>query len=65
MKEKKASNQVNEKALQLLMHVAVNESPVSAKILSEQLQVPISSVCHLKVLKEWNLIEETLTTNGW
>ncbi len=61
MKEKKnTANQVNEKALQLLMQVAVNEAPISAKALSEQLQVPISSLYrHLKVLKEWNLIEES------
>ncbi|MFC3024184.1 IclR family transcriptional regulator [Vibrio zhugei] len=51
---------VNEKALQLLMQVAVNEEPVPAKVLSEQLQVPLSSLYrHLKLLKEWNLIEES------
>ncbi|MGO1297751.1 MAG: IclR family transcriptional regulator [Vibrio sp.] len=51
---------VNEKALQLLMQVAVNDDPVPAKVLSEQLDVPLSSLYrHLKLLKEWNLIEES------
>lgn len=61
MNETKISaNQVNEKSLQLLMQVAVNPEPVSAKGLSEQLQVPLSSLYrHLKLLKEWNLIEES------
>ena len=61
MKESKAvANPVNEKALQLLMQVAVNVEPVPAKVLSEQLQVPLSSLYrHLKLLKEWNLIEES------
>ncbi len=61
MKDLKLStNQVNEKALQLLMQVAVNSDPVSAKTLSEQLQVPLSSLYrHLKLLKEWSLIEES------
>ncbi len=61
MKELKLStNQVNEKSLQLLMQVAVNSEPVSAKTLSEQLQVPLSSLYrHLKLLKEWSLIEES------
>ncbi|SJL84389.1 IclR family transcriptional regulator [Vibrio palustris] len=50
---------VNEKALQLLMQVAVNDEPVPAKVLSEQLHVPLSSLYrHIKLLKEWNLIEE-------
>ncbi len=54
------ANQVNEKTLQLLMQVAVNDEPVSAKTLSEQLAVPLSSLYrHLKLLKEWNLIEES------
>jgi len=57
---KLSSNQVNEKSLQLLMQVAVNSEPVSAKELSEQLQVPLSSLYrHLKLLKEWSLIEES------
>jgi len=57
---KLSASQVNEKSLQLLMQVAVNEEPVSAKTLSEQLQVPLSSLYrHLKILKEWNLIEES------
>ncbi len=57
---KLSSTQVNEKSLQLLMQVAVNSDPVSAKTLSEQLQVPISSLYrHLKLLKEWSLIEES------
>ncbi len=57
---KLSSTQVNEKSLQLLMQVAVNSNPVSAKTLSEQLQVPISSLYrHLKLLKEWSLIEES------
>ncbi len=61
MKEPKlTSGQVNEKSLQLLMQVAVNDEPVSAKVLSEQLQVPLSSLYrHLKILKEWNLVEES------
>ncbi|KJR35556.1 IclR family transcriptional regulator [Vibrio navarrensis] len=61
MKENKMNaNQVNEKTLQLLMQVAVNDEPVSAKTLSEQLNVPLSSLYrHLKLLKEWNLIEES------
>lgn len=55
------ANQVNEKALQLLMQVAVSQFPVSAKTLSEQLNVPLSSLYrHLKLLKEWNLIEESV-----
>ncbi|GAJ78514.1 LOW QUALITY PROTEIN: transcriptional regulator, IclR family [Vibrio sp. JCM 18905] len=55
------ANQVNEKALQLLMQVAVSPFPVSAKTLSEQLNVPLSSLYrHLKLLKEWNLIEESV-----
>ncbi|MCW8335577.1 IclR family transcriptional regulator [Vibrio sp. SCSIO 43135] len=54
------ANQVNEKILQLLMQVAVNDEPVTAKVLSEQLSVPLSSLYrHLKLLKEWNLIEES------
>ena len=57
---KAAASPVNEKALQLLMQVAVNDEPVPAKVLSEQLQVPLSSLYrHLKLLKEWNLIEES------
>lgn len=57
---KQAVSQVNEKTLQLLMQVAVNAEPVSARVLSEQLQVPLSSLYrHLKLLKEWNLIEES------
>ncbi|CAM2765502.1 MULTISPECIES: IclR family transcriptional regulator [Vibrio] len=57
---KLSTNQVNEKSLQLLMQVAVNSEPVSAKTLSEQLQVPLSSLYrHLKLLKEWSLIEES------
>jgi len=61
MKDNKMNaNQVNEKTLQLLMQVAVNDEPVSAKTLSEQLAVPLSSLYrHLKLLKEWNLIEES------
>ncbi|MCG9681692.1 IclR family transcriptional regulator [Vibrio sp. Isolate23] len=57
---KQSSGQVNEKVLQLLMQVAVNEQPVTAKVLSEQLGTPISSLYrHLKLLREWNLIEES------
>ncbi|MGD8171812.1 IclR family transcriptional regulator [Vibrio sp. TRT 21S02] len=57
---KQNAGQVNEKILQLLMQVAVNDEPVTAKVLSEQLGVPISSLYrHLKMLKEWNLIEES------
>ncbi|NLS14562.1 IclR family transcriptional regulator [Vibrio sp. SM6] len=57
---KTSANPVNEKTLQLLMQVAVNDHPVSAKTLSEQLSVPLSSLYrHLKLLKEWNLIEES------
>lgn len=42
------------------MQVAVSASPVTAKVLSEQLGVPLSSLYrHLKLLKEWNLIEES------
>ena len=53
------ANQVNEKALQLLMQVAVSPFPVSAKTLSEQMNVPLSRLYRqLKLLKEWNLIEE-------
>ncbi|GAA5647816.1 MULTISPECIES: IclR family transcriptional regulator [Vibrio] len=54
------AGQVNEKLLQLLMQVAVNDEPVQAKTLSEQLNVPLSSLYrHLKLLKEWSLIEES------
>lgn len=57
---KQSSGQVNEKVLQLLMQVAVNDEPVTAKQLSEQVGTPISSLYrHLKLLKEWNLIEES------
>ena len=57
---KQSNGQVNEKVLQLLMQVAVNDDPVSAKQLSEQVGTPISSLYrHLKLLKEWNLIEES------
>ncbi|MEF1288836.1 IclR family transcriptional regulator [Vibrio sp. M260118] len=57
---KQNSGQANEKVLQLLMQVAVNEEPVTAKQLSEQLGTPISSLYrHLKLLREWNLIEES------
>lgn len=57
---KQSNGQVNEKVLQLLMQVAVNEDPVTAKQLSEQVGTPISSLYrHLKLLKEWNLIEES------
>ncbi|MEH0689298.1 IclR family transcriptional regulator [Vibrio cholerae] len=57
---KNGSGQVNEKILQLLMQVAVNDEPVTAKILSHQLGTPLSSLYrHLKMLKEWNLIEES------
>ncbi|GAL31314.1 transcriptional regulator IclR family [Vibrio variabilis] len=52
--------QVNEKPLQLLMQVAVSDEPVSAKTLGQQLGVPLSSLYrHIKLLKEWNLIEES------
>lgn len=54
------TTQVNEKPLQLLMQVAVSDTPVSAKDLSIQLGVPLSSLYrHIKLLKEWNLIEES------
>ncbi|UUM31933.1 IclR family transcriptional regulator [Vibrio japonicus] len=57
---KHSNGQVNEKVLQLLMQVAVNEDPVTAKQLSEQVGTPISSLYrHIKLLKEWNLIEES------
>nr|WP_150114029.1 IclR family transcriptional regulator [Vibrio sinaloensis] len=57
---KQSSGQVNEKVLQLLMQVAVNDESVTAKQLSEQVGTPISSLYrHLKLLKEWNLIEES------
>lgn len=57
---KNGSGQVNEKILQLLMQVAVNDEPVTAKILSHQIGTPLSSLYrHLKMLKEWNLIEES------
>lgn len=55
------TNQVNEKPLQLLMQVALSEIPVSAKTLSIQMGVPLSSLYrHIKLLKEWNLIEESV-----
>ncbi|MGR5178462.1 IclR family transcriptional regulator [Vibrio mediterranei] len=54
------TTQVNEKPLQLLMQVAVSDKPISAKALSQQLGVPLSSLYrHIKLLKEWNLIEES------
>ena len=54
------TTQVNEKPLQLLMQVAVSDKPVSARALSQQLGVPLSSLYrHIKLLKEWNLIEES------
>jgi len=54
------SHHVNEKTFQLLMQVAVNDDPVTAKGLSEQLGMPLSSLYrHLKLLKEWNLVEES------
>lgn len=57
---KQSNGQVNEKVLQLLMQVAVNDEPVTAKQLSDQVGTPISSLYrHLKLLKEWNLIEES------
>ena len=50
---KPSINQVNEKSLQLLMQVAASHVPISAKNLSEQLAVPLSSLYrHLKLLKE-------------
>ncbi|MCW8346427.1 IclR family transcriptional regulator [Vibrio sp. ZSDZ65] len=56
----RSTNQVNEKPLQLLMQVALSEIPVSAKTLSMQMGVPLSSLYrHIKLLKEWNLIEES------
>lgn len=55
-----ASGHINEKTFQLLMQVAVNSESVTAKTLSEQLQIPLSSLYrHLKLLKEWNLVEES------
>ncbi|MFA0442072.1 IclR family transcriptional regulator [Vibrio sp. 10N.286.49.C2] len=57
----RSTNQVNEKPLQLLMQVALSEIPVSAKTLSIQMGVPLSSLYrHIKLLKEWNLIEESV-----
>ncbi len=57
---KQSNGQVNEKVLQLLMQVAVNDEPVTAKQLSDQVGTPISSLYrHIKLLKEWNLIEES------
>ncbi len=54
------SQHVNEKTFQLLMQVAVNDEPVTAKVLSEQLDMPLSSLYrHLKLLKEWNMVEES------
>ncbi|MDF2153472.1 IclR family transcriptional regulator [Vibrio sp. CAU 1672] len=54
-------NPINEKALQLLMQVAVSPFPVTAKQLSEQLDIPLSSLYrHLKLLREWGLIEESI-----
>jgi len=51
---------MNEKTLQILMHVAVSAAPLSAKALSTQLEMPLSSLYrYLKPLKEWNLIEES------
>ena len=57
---KQSNGQVNEKVLQLLMQVAVNDEPVTAKQLSDQVGTPISSLYrHIKLLKEWNLIEDS------
>lgn len=54
------SQHVNEKTFQLLMQVAVNDEPVTAKALSEQLNMPLSSLYrHLKLLKEWSMVEES------
>ncbi|SDG82893.1 transcriptional regulator, IclR family [Vibrio xiamenensis] len=51
---------VNEKLLQLLMQVAIADEPLSAKQLSAMLGVPLSSLYRqLKLLREWNLIEES------
>lgn len=54
------SGLVNEKLLQLLMQVAIADEPLNAKQLSLALDVPISSLYRqLKLLKEWNLVEES------
>ncbi len=54
------SGLVNEKLLQLLMQVAIADDSLSAKQLSSLLNVPLSSLYRqVKLLKEWNLIEES------
>ncbi|KLV03044.1 IclR family transcriptional regulator [Photobacterium aphoticum] len=50
----------NEKMLQVLMHIASANEPVTAQTLSEQTGMPPSSVYrYLVILKNWNLIEES------
>ncbi|MDP5253267.1 MULTISPECIES: IclR family transcriptional regulator [unclassified Vibrio] len=59
-KHKISSGAVNEKALQLLMQVAINPHSLTAKELADQVNQPLSSLYrYLKILKEWSLIEET------
>ena len=50
----------NEKLIQLLMHIASADEPLTAHVLSEQTGMPSSSVYrYLVILKNWNLIEES------
>lgn len=50
----------NEKMLQVLMHIASANEPMTAQALSEQTGMPTSSVYrYLVILKNWNLIEES------
>ena len=60
MKSDKYKLNANEKMLQVLMHIASANEPVTAQALSEQTGMPQSSVYrYLVILKNWNLIEES------
>lgn len=60
LKSDKYKLNANEKMLQVLMHIASANEPVTAQALSEQTGMPQSSVYrYLVILKNWNLIEES------
>ncbi|HTD02721.1 IclR family transcriptional regulator, partial [Undibacterium sp.] len=54
---------VNERVLQVLVHIARQGQPVSAKELAEQTQLPLSTLYrHLIPLKKWGLVQEHAQT---
>lgn len=54
---------VNERVLQVLVHVARHGQPVSARELAEQTELPLSTLYrHLAPLKKWGLVQEHAQT---